>query len=175
MKDWPTERMSLSDLTPADYNPRIMSDKSKVGLTHSLDRFGLVQPIVWNKKTGNIVGGHQRYSILKEKGIEDTDVVVVDLPEEEEVALNIALNNPTIQGDWSDSLAEVLSQYTDDDLFAELGFDDLAERLNIVFNLDPGAFEPGSEDEQGKLDVLDPKIIKCPHCEEDFDCRGMID
>ena len=32
-------------------------------------------------------------------------------------------------------------------------------------------FEPGTEEDQGKLDELDPKWIACPHCGKEFDAR----
>ena len=93
LKEWPIERKKLSDLKPASYNPRVISVSAKTGLSASLEKFGIVQPIVWNKRTGNIVGGHQRCKVLIESSVEETDVVVVDLSDEEEIALNIALNN----------------------------------------------------------------------------------
>ena len=44
-------RMSIAELTPADYNPRTISEAALKGLAASIDRFGLVQPIIWNKRT----------------------------------------------------------------------------------------------------------------------------
>jgi ParB-like chromosome segregation protein Spo0J len=58
----------------------------------------LVEPLVWNKQTGNLVGGHQRLKVLKEQGVKEVEVSVVDLSETKEKALNIALNK--VQGDW---------------------------------------------------------------------------
>ena len=46
-----------------------------------MQEFGYVEPIVWNKRTGNIVGGHQRYKILIDMGMQEVDCVVVDLDE----------------------------------------------------------------------------------------------
>jgi len=56
-----------------------------------------VEPIVWNKRTGNIVGGHQRLKVLLDMGMREVDCVVVDLDEAKEKALNLALNK--IQGE----------------------------------------------------------------------------
>lgn len=136
MKNWPTVEMNLEELTPADYNPRKISKKAKEGLNSSINRFGLVQTIVWNKRTGNIVGGHQRFDVLKEQGIETADVTVVDFAEADEVALNIALNNPAIQGEWDDNIEELLTSLkADDEMFNSLQFDDLADSLNIKFDI----------------------------------------
>ena len=88
----------VNDLRPADYNPRTITDKARKHLEASIERFGMVQPIVWNKRTGNIVGGHQRLAVLQKKGIEKVKVVEVDLDEAEEIQLNLAMNNPHAQG-----------------------------------------------------------------------------
>ncbi len=54
-----------------------------------------------NARTGRVVGGHQRLKVLQAKGVEATDVVVVDVEEAEEKALNLALNSPRISGEWT--------------------------------------------------------------------------
>ena len=127
--EWPIERMALADLNPAEYNPRSISEKNLAGLTSSIEKFGMVEPIVWNKRTGKIVGGHQRHKVLSEAGVKETDVVVIDLDESEEVALNITLNNPHIQGDFADNLKDVLEQVEPDAEFGELRLDELLNKL----------------------------------------------
>jgi len=44
------------------------------------------------------------------------------------------------------------------------------ELVGILKNDDPN-FAPGTEDDQGKLDELAPKMVKCPHCGEEWDLR----
>ena len=85
------ETRRLADLVPAPYNPRAISDDALAGLGESIGRFGLVQPVIVNARTGRVVGGHQRLKVLQARGVEETDVVVVDLPEAEEKALNSLL------------------------------------------------------------------------------------
>lgn len=87
------ETKKLSELKPADYNPRSISAESIAGLKASIQEFGCVEPIIVNTNTGNVVGGHQRLEVLKQQGVEETDVVIVDLSPEKEKALNVALNN----------------------------------------------------------------------------------
>ena len=82
VRQWPTERMFLSELVPAEFNPRTISDEAFDGLKMSVDVFGMLVPIVWNKRTGRIVGGHQRYRALQDAGEVETDVTVVDLDED---------------------------------------------------------------------------------------------
>ena len=62
------EKISISKLNPAKYNPRKdlkPGDAEYEKLKRSIEEFGYVEPIIWNKKTGNIIGGHQRFKLLK--------------------------------------------------------------------------------------------------------------
>lgn len=91
------EVVPLADMRPASYNPRIRLQRGSEGynaLRESLIEFGETGGIVWNARSGNIVGGHQRYFVLLDEGIEEADVTVVDLDEQRERALNIRLNQP---------------------------------------------------------------------------------
>jgi hypothetical protein len=107
-----TEKKALADLRPADYNPNDMTDAQLRSLAASMDEFGYVEPVVWNRRTGNIVGGHQRVRVLSAQGVEHVDVVVVDLDDAEERTLNIALN--TIRGQQeTTALADVLATLSD--------------------------------------------------------------
>lgn len=122
------EEKHLIDLNPAEYNPRYMTDKQREGLDNSLKKFGLVQPIIWNKQTGNIVGGHQRYESLKKAGVEKTKVVVVDLNDEDEKALNVTLNNPSISGEFDQPMLQNMLheiKMNDEEIFNSLNMDEI--------------------------------------------------
>ncbi len=75
MKQMRQREMALADLAPAEYSPRTISDRARAGLAASIARFGLVAPIVWNERTGNVVSGAQRLAILSEAGETTTQVV----------------------------------------------------------------------------------------------------
>lgn len=107
-KDADVRKMRLDELCPAEYNPRKISKKAFKGLEKSIESFGFLVPIVWNERSGNIVGGHQRYHHLIKENEEETEVVVVDLDNNEEVALNIALNNPKIRGQFTEDAVGLL-------------------------------------------------------------------
>lgn len=120
-----TETINRSDIKNAPYNPRIMDPKAKKRLKQNIAKHGLVAALTWNKRTGNLVGGHQRLEQLdaleKNKDYELT-VCVVDVDEREEAALNVQLNNPSLQGEWDlDKLANMAEDY-DLDLQDDLGF-----------------------------------------------------
>ena len=124
-QNYDTETINRSQIQNAPYNPRIMDEASKKRLKKNIAQHGLVAALTWNKRTGNLVGGHQRLEQLdaleKNKDYELT-VCVVDVDEREEAALNVQLNNPSMQGEWDlDKLAN-LSEEFDLDLAADLGF-----------------------------------------------------
>ena len=116
------KKMKLDDMNPAAYNPRLNlqpGDPEYEKIKRSIEEFGLVETLVWNKRTGNLVGGHQRLKVLKELGYTEADVSVVDLSEDKEKALNIALNK--IQGDWDmPRLKDLLEELDTGDLDMEL-------------------------------------------------------
>lgn len=105
--------IEISKLNPAKYNPRkelAPGMKEWDQLVKSIEEFGFVEPIVWNERTGNVVGGHQRLAVLDYLGHDTVPCSVVDLDEYEEKLLNIALNK--IKGDWDyEKLEEVLKAF----------------------------------------------------------------
>lgn len=57
----------IDQINAAAYNPRAdlqPGDPEYEKLRRSIESFGYVEPIVWNERTGNMVGGHQRYKIM---------------------------------------------------------------------------------------------------------------
>lgn len=93
----------------APYNPRTISDHDLVALGRSMKTFGVVEPVVVNKRTGRIVGGHQRVKAAEAQGIESLPVVHVDLDEPQEKQLNLALNR--ISGEFDvEKLADILKE-----------------------------------------------------------------
>jgi hypothetical protein len=110
------EEIHRSEINPATYNPRTISDGAKKTLRKGMERFGLVAPLTWNKRTKNLVSGHQRLGTIDAR--EGTlnyrlAVAVVDVDEKTERELNIFLNNPTAQGDWDlKALEKMLSDGT---------------------------------------------------------------
>lgn len=108
------QTLPLSQLKPAPYNPRPKlkpGDPAWEKLSRSLDEFDLVQPIVWNQRTGHVVSGHQRLEILRTNGRTEVECVVVDLPLPREKALNVTLNNAEVAADWDpDKLVHLLDE-----------------------------------------------------------------
>ena len=79
------QKISINKINPAPYNPRKdlkPGDIEYEKIKKSIVEFDLVEPLVWNKQTGNLVAGHQRLKILKDQGITEIEVSIVDLSEQ---------------------------------------------------------------------------------------------
>jgi DNA modification methylase len=118
----------ISEISGAKYNPRKISDEAMGRLTKSLAEFGNIQPITWNARTGNVVGGHQRLKVYKAMGKTEVDVWAVDLDEQKEKAANIALNKLSGEFDMP-MLKDILEEIDTGDLDMEItgfGMDEIA-------------------------------------------------
>jgi DNA modification methylase len=131
----------LSELNPAAYNPRMISDDGLRGLQNSISRFNCVELIVVNVRDGRnvIIGGHQRHRALCNlHGLDyEVDCVVVDLSEAEERLLNIALNNPELQGEFdiaklAESIEKIRLDMPDDSGLVDLRINQLCDGMEIT-------------------------------------------
>ena len=154
------ETIPIEKINPARYNPRRdlrPGDSEYEKLKKSIMAFDLVEPLVWNKLSGNLIGGHQRLKILQELGYTEAVVSVVDLPEHREKALNLALNK--IQGEWDlPCLKGLLEELDTGEFDIEItGFDDKEiENLMTQFHVEDTE-DTGAEIQSGKTN-------KCPKC-----------
>jgi len=128
------QTLPVDKLVPADYNPRKdlkPGDPEYEKLKRSLSEFGYVEPVIWNKTTGHVVGGHQRLKVLIDTGVTEAECVVVEMGEEKEKALNVALNK--ISGEWDkDKLSLLIADLQGADFDVSLtGFD--APELDTLF------------------------------------------
>ncbi len=158
-QNYDTETIHRSQIKNAPYNPRIMDKAAQKRLRDNIRKHGLVSALTWNRRTGNLVGGHQRLEQLDalEKSEDyDLTVCVVDVDEREEAALNVQLNNPSMQGDWDlDKLAQVSEDFdlsmTDDLGFTQNDVDfmfDGDERFSQLFDT------PEANDTKDKIDEI---------------------
>ena len=136
------EKKKLTELKPAPYNPRQSTEKQEKHLKESLEKFGVVEPIIFNQRTGYIVGGHFRVRELKKLGYKEVECVIVDLSEEDEKELNIRLNANTGEWDWEQLANEWDSEKLEDWGLDLPGFDIEADNLGDEFSLPDGDKAP---------------------------------
>ena len=136
------EIKKLSELKPAPYNPRQSNAEQEKQLKSSLEKFGVVEPIIFNKQTGYIVGGHFRIRELKKLGYKEIECVIVDLNEADEKELNIRLNANTGSWDWDE-----LANNWDSELLSDWGLEipgfepKILEAEEDDFNVPEGGIE----------------------------------
>ena len=120
MEDINITYYNANDLVMAEYNPRQLTKDQYTQLKDSINRFGLVDPLIVNKNKDRkniLVGGHQRLRIAKEIGLESIPCVEIDLSYDQEKELNIRLNKNV--GEWD---YDALANYFDVGELTEWGF-----------------------------------------------------
>lgn len=157
------KKLNISNLNPSEYNPRVglePGDMDYEKLKQSIQKFGHVQPIVWNETTGNIVGGHQSVKVLQELGETEVDCIVINMDIQNEKALNIALNK--ISGRWDiDKLAAIIDELVEEGLAEFTGFGE--KEIERITQQCEDAIQ-----ELGEIDTNDFSeesfSNKCPRC-----------
>ena len=125
------QTINRQSIKNAAYNPRFMGDKERKKLRNAIKENGLVSALTWNKRTGNLVGGHQRLEQLD--ALEKSDdyeltVCVIDVDKKQEAKLNVQLNNPSMQGEWDvGKLFEMTEEF--DLSMEEMGFSEVEASL----------------------------------------------
>ena len=150
----------LSDLAPAKYNPRKITDEALGRLTKSLAELGNLQPITWNAKTGNIVGGHQRLKCYQAMGKEEVEVWAVWLDEAKEKAANVALNKLSGEFEFG-MLKDLIEEIDTGEIDLEItGFslEDLGELMGKSFS------EKTSPEDFKEIDENIKTEHECPKC-----------
>lgn len=141
--------INTKELKPSEFNPRKWDDGAIKDLTESVQRFGLVDPILCNaapNRRNVVIGGHFRLKVAKDLGISPVPVVYANIPDiAKEKELNLRLNKNT--GDWDFNLLATL----DEDFLADIGFS--SEELDDIFEIEetPEMFD--LEKELQKLDI----------------------
>lgn len=158
------KEMSLSELHPAEYNPRIdlkPGDPEYERIKRSIETFTYVDPIIANKD-GTIIGGHQRYKVLLDLGYKKADVVIVDKTKEEEKALNVALNK--ITGEWDEeALRDVLIDLNSSGMDLDLTGFTQDEYANLCEGLKESPIDLDEQESTKKT------AYRCPKCGFEFE------
>ena len=179
-------KVPVKDLKPAKYNPRKdlqPGDPEFEKLKRSVEEFGYVEPILWNQRTGVVVGGHQRLKVLQHLGYTEVDCVILDLDEKKEKALNVALNK--ISGDWDlPLLTALLKDLNDGGYDATItGFDvsemsDLFDDQSEIKEDDPPDVAAEGQDpftKTGDRWLLGDHVLYCGDSTDEKDVASLMD
>ncbi|MDD4817324.1 MAG: hypothetical protein PHI85_05080 [Victivallaceae bacterium] len=150
----------------AEYNPRTIGDESRAGLSLSIDKFKYVDPIIFNTRTERIVSGHQRLDLLAEKGYTRVQVNTVDLPENLEKELNIAMNARTITGEFTSEVNEIISSILESDV----EFFDMLNLGTLEVGDDYAEEDGGATGQKSKCDVPGMDLLPYEH----YDCLLVV-
>ena len=159
-KQYEMRLIPIKDLRFAEYNPRSIKDKNFERLQESLSEFGVATPITVNMYKGReniIVGGHMRVRALEQQAELEVPCFIVYLDEAKEKLCNIALNNPSMQGDWDEEkLAELIVKLTEEGVNVKLtGFDDAQiTNLKDMQSLKGHKDDPEDFDAQAEYDAI---------------------
>ena len=139
--------VKVSELKPAEYNPRKWDKEAESQLKESIRKYGIVDPLLANsaeERKNIVIGGHFRLSVIKDLGIEEVPVVYINIPGiEKEKELNLRLNKNVGEFNF-DLLAEF-----DETFLSSVGFS--SEELDTIF-------EEETEEEQFNLNKELEKI-----------------
>lgn len=142
--------IAISEIKPAEYNPRTISKDQFNGLVKSLETFGQQENLIVNNDM-TLISGHQRLEAMKHLGWNEAVCNVVDLTKHQEKKLNVIMNSQAIAGDWDElKLGEILLELQGDEDYKPL-------RLHAIEPLDLSPSEMN-----GDGDDKEPKL--CPHC-----------
>jgi len=161
-QDMQVEYWDVDKLIPYARNPR-KNDAAVPKMAGLIKEFGFKVPIVI-RSDGSVIDGHLRLKAAQMLGMKQVPVVLADEWTPAQVkAFRLAVNKSAEWADWDEELLkhELEDLKLEDFNLDLIGFEDV-EDVN---------FEPGTLDDQGKLDELAPKMVTCPHCGEIFDAN----
>ena len=169
---WPAdavERRPVASLLPYARNARTHSESQVAQIAAAIREWGWTVPVLI-EPDGGIIAGHGRIMAAQKLGIAEVPCMVAEgWSEGQKRAYIIADNKLALNAGWDMDALKVEFQEIDD-----LGFNlELTgfgtDELTVLF--DNPDFSPGTEDDQGKLDELAPKMVTCPHCAAEWDLR----
>lgn len=172
MQEWPADKVTrrkVASLIPYARNSRTHSDEQVAQIAASIKEWGFTNPILVDID-GEIIAGHGRLLAAQKLNIDEVPTMTaVGWSEAQKRAYVIADNKLALNAGWDETLLKIELKDLSDFKFnlPDIGFS--LDELASLF--DEPDFDAASEDDQGKLDELDPKMVNCPHCKQDFDLR----
>ena len=164
----PIQKMPVEALIPYARNSRTHSDEQVAQIAASIKEWGFTTPVLVDE-SGQIIAGHGRVMAARKLALSEVPVLIASgWTDAQKRAYVIADNKLALNAGWDQELLGL--EIADlDQLGFDLGLTGFS--LDELKQLQPPDFAPATEEEQGKLDQLEPKWIACPHCGKEFDAR----
>lgn len=146
-------QLKISELKPSEYNPRKWSDEQMQKLCESIEKYGVVDPLIVNAyspRQNVVIGGNMRLQAMQNLGFNEVPIVYISLDEAKERDLSVRLNRTG--GDWD---YDLLKEF-DESLLADIGFD--SEEIDEIFDIED-MDEKNSFDLKKELKKLDIKTV----------------
>jgi len=171
-QEWPAEHVEkrpVASLIPYARNSRTHSDEQVAQIAASIKEWGWTVPVLIDPD-GGIIAGHGRILAAQKIGIDQVPcMIAAGWTEAQKRAYIIADNKLALNAGWDDDMLKIEFQELEHLKFdMELTGFSVEEMDGLFFEPD---FSPGTEDDQGKLDELAPKMVTCPHCGGEWDLR----
>lgn len=160
------EQVDIESLIPYARNAKKHSDEQVAQIAASIREFGFNAPVLIDGQNG-IIAGHGRVLAARKLGLDKVPCLKLTHLSESQRKAYILADNKIAEngGGWDEELLRLELRQLSDELHFDInkvGFSE-AELGNLF--LEPN-FEPGTEEEQGKLDEKSPVI--CPKCTHEF-------
>jgi ParB-like chromosome segregation protein Spo0J len=162
------EQIDIEDLIPYAMNARTHSDAQVAQIAGSIKEFGFNNPVLIDAENG-LIAGHGRVMAGRKLGLKQVPAIRLGhLTELQKKAYILADNRIALNSAWDEEMLTAELNLLNEEKFdlASLGFNEA--ELSKIIDVN---FDEGEEDDQGKLDELDPKWVSCPHCGKEFDAR----
>ncbi len=88
------QHININELKASEFNPRTWSDHQLAKLRESIEKFGVVDPLIVNTHSSRkniVIGGNMRLHALRELKYTEVQVVELHLTERKERELNLRL------------------------------------------------------------------------------------
>ena len=170
--EWPADKITkrkTDELIPYARNARTHSDEQVAQIAASIKEWGWTTPILVDEDS-EIIAGHGRVLAARKLDIQKVPPITAKgWTKAQKQAYVLADNQLPQNAGWDMDLLKVELQGIDTEGFdlTLIGFS--IEEMDGIF-FEPN-FDAGTENDQGKLDELDPKMVDCPHCGGSFDLR----
>lgn len=172
------EKINRVDIKKAPYNPRQIDEKNLSNLKKYIKKKKLLMPsIIINKKTGNLISGHQRLSVLDSlsKGADyQLTAIYVNMSQKDEVEANVKLNSSNLSGDWDVEKLFNLGQEFKIDFEKDLAFE--SEEIDLMFSeLDEYVNASFEEDKEVYTDYEESNKAKLKEAKEKYRERMKVE